>query len=246
MRHRQTTATLGRSPAHRKAMLRNMVTDLLRHEKIQTTAAKAKVLRPLAERMITLGKRESLHARRHAARVIRDKDVLRKLFDDLAPRYAERPGGYTRITKLATRPGDRADMAVIEFVEAELKQRKRKRKKKTGPRTASQDTVAAVPTETVVESDDDAAAAELAAAESDVAVAESPESEPEVAAADSLESESEPEVAAADSSESDGDVSDDEVAEEPDSAAAGDVDRGASQDDEANADDSSDDDENER
>ena len=146
MRHRRTTATLGRSPAHRKAMLRNMVTDLLRHEKIRTTEVKAKVLRPLAERMITLGKRESLHARRHAARVIRDKAVLRKLFDDLAPRYAERPGGYTRIVKLSSRPGDHADMALIELVETKMQPRKRKPKRKTGPRTAAQDSAtAAVP-----------------------------------------------------------------------------------------------------
>ncbi len=164
MRHRRTTATLGRAPAHRKAMLRNMVTDLLRHEKIRTTEAKAKVLRPLAERMITLGKRESLHARRHAARIIRDKAVLRKLFDDLAPRYAERPGGYTRITKLSARPGDQANMAVIELVEAELQQRKRKRKKKTGPRTASQDTVAAVVPE-AADVDEDAEVAEASASE---------------------------------------------------------------------------------
>ena len=164
MRHRQTTATLGRTPAHRKAMLRNMVTDLLRHEKIRTTEAKAKVLRPLAERMITLGKRESLHARRHAARIIRDKAVLSKLFDDLAPRYAERSGGYTRIIKLSSRPGDRADMAIIELVEAELPQRKRK--KKTGPRTASQDTVAA---ETTSNIDEDAPSSDLPEVDATVA-----------------------------------------------------------------------------
>ncbi len=179
MRHRQTTATLGRTPAHRKAMLRNMVTDLLRHEKIRTTEAKAKVLRPLAERMITLGKRESLHARRHAARIIRDKAVLRKLFDDLAPRYAERSGGYTRIIKLSSRAGDRANMAVIELVEAELPQRKRKRKKKTGPRTASQDTVAA---ETTADIDDDApssdpAEADTTGAEGDVVDEVAPQEE---------------------------------------------------------------------
>ncbi len=169
MRHRRTTATLGRAPAHRKAMLRNMVTDLLRHEKIRTTEAKAKVLRPLAERMITLGKRESLHARRYAARIIRDKTVLSKLFDDLAPRYAERLGGYTRIIKLSSRPGDRADMAVIELVEAELPQRKRKPKKKAGPRTASQDTVAA---EAIPDTDDAASSSDLAEADADANVAE--------------------------------------------------------------------------
>ncbi len=118
MRHRKKVAKLGRAAPHRNAMLRNLVTDLLRHERVTTTLAKAKAVRPLAERMVTLGKRDTLHARRHAARVIRDKDVLRKVFSELAPRYAERPGGYTRIMRLETRKGDRASMAIIELVEA--------------------------------------------------------------------------------------------------------------------------------
>jgi large subunit ribosomal protein L17 len=162
-------------------MLRNMVTSLLRHGQVRTTQPKAKALRPLAERMITLGKRESLHARRHAARVIRDKDVLRQLFDELAPRYAERPGGYTRIIKLPARSGDGADMAIIQLVEAEMTQKKKRKKpkKKGGPRTAAED--AAV-----------AAAAAQAAAEAD-AVAEEPEvaeSEDEGAAGASEENKS--------------------------------------------------------
>jgi len=118
MRHRKKVAKLGREADHRKAMLRNLVTDLLKHERVTTTLAKAKAVRPFAERMVTLGKRDTLHARRHAARFIRDKDVVRKVFNDLAPRYAERPGGYTRIMKLDTRAGDRAQMAIIEMVEA--------------------------------------------------------------------------------------------------------------------------------
>lgn len=118
MRHRNKVVKLGRTAAHRDAMLRNLTTDLLRHGRVQTTLAKAKAVRSVAERMVTLGKRDTLHARRHAARVIRDKDVVRKLFDELAPRYAQRPGGYTRILKLATRKGDRAEMAILELVEA--------------------------------------------------------------------------------------------------------------------------------
>ena len=118
MRHRKKVAKLGREAPHRKAMLRNLATDLLRHERVTTTLVKAKAVRSLAERMVTLGKRDTLHARRHAARVIRDKDVLSKVFNDLAPRYAERPGGYTRIMRLDTRAGDRAQMAIIEMVEA--------------------------------------------------------------------------------------------------------------------------------
>jgi len=118
MRHRKTTPQLGRTASHRDAMLRNLCTSLLRHERVQTTLAKAKAVRPLAERMVTLGKRDTLHSRRRATRVIRDKAVVRKLFDDLAPRYAQRPGGYTRILKLQRRKGDDAEMAIIELVEA--------------------------------------------------------------------------------------------------------------------------------
>ena len=118
MRHRKKVAKLGREADHRKALLRNLATDLLKHERVTTTLAKAKAVRPFAERMVTLGKRDTLHARRHAARFIRDKDVVRKVFSELAPRYAERPGGYTRIMRLDTRAGDRAQMAIIELVEA--------------------------------------------------------------------------------------------------------------------------------
>ena len=118
MRHRKKGAKLSRESAHRNALLRNLATDLLRHERITTTVAKAKAVRRVAERLVTLGKRDTLHARRHAARVIRDDAVVRKVFNELAPRYAERPGGYTRIMRLESRKGDRAEMAVIEMVEA--------------------------------------------------------------------------------------------------------------------------------
>ena len=97
--------------------MRNMATSLFRHERIETTTAKAKELRPFAERLITLGKRGDLHARRLAGRLIADRDVLGKLFDDIGPRFAERPGGYTRILKLGNRRGDAAEMALIELVD---------------------------------------------------------------------------------------------------------------------------------
>jgi len=97
-------------------MLRNMATSLFRHERITTTTARAKELRPYAERLITLARRGDLHARRLAARRIADREILGKLFDDIGPRYAERPGGYTRILKLGNRQGDAADMALIELV----------------------------------------------------------------------------------------------------------------------------------
>ena len=117
MNHRKTGRKLGRTSAHRKALFRNMVTSLLEHERIQTTDAKAKELRGVAERMITLGKKGTLHARRQALRTIRSKDVTSKLFDELADRYRDRPGGYTRVIKLGQRPGDAAPMAIIELVD---------------------------------------------------------------------------------------------------------------------------------
>jgi large subunit ribosomal protein L17 len=116
MRHKVAGRKLGRSSAHRKALYRNLVTDLLNYEKITTTEAKAKEIRSLAERMITLGKEGELHSRRRALSFILDKKVTEKIFNELAPRYAERRGGYTRITRLGPRLGDWAPMAQIELV----------------------------------------------------------------------------------------------------------------------------------
>lgn len=116
MRHRKKGRKLSRSPSHRRATLRNMATSLFRHERIETTTAKAKELRPYAERLITLARRGDLHSRRLAARKIQDRQVLGKLFEDIAPRFMERPGGYTRILKLGNRKGDAAEMSLIELV----------------------------------------------------------------------------------------------------------------------------------
>ena len=118
MRHLKQGRKLGRTTAHRKALFRNLVTALLGHERIITTEAKAKELRRIADKLVTLGKRGDLHARRQALRVIRSNAVVRKLFDDVAPRFADRHGGYTRILRLGYRPGDAAAMAVIELVDA--------------------------------------------------------------------------------------------------------------------------------
>jgi large subunit ribosomal protein L17 len=107
---------LGKPTAHRKAMLRNLVTDLLREERISTTECRAKEAGREAEKMITLGKRGDLHARRQALAVIYDESVVKKLFDDIAPRYAERHGGYTRILKLGPRRGDSAEVVFLELV----------------------------------------------------------------------------------------------------------------------------------
>ena len=119
MRHLKAGRKLGRTSAHRKALFRNMVTALIRRERIRTTLAKAKELRGKVEKTITLGKKGTLHARRHALQLVADKDSLKKLFGSLAERYATRPGGYTRIIKLGHRLGDDAPMAFIELVDRE-------------------------------------------------------------------------------------------------------------------------------
>jgi len=117
--------------SHRLAVLRNMVTSLIEHERIQTTDTRAKELRRLAEKMVTLGKRGDLHARRHALRVIREKQVAKKLFEEIAPRFAQISGGYTRIIKLGRRHGDNAPVSIIEFsVAAPSDDKKPKKKKK--------------------------------------------------------------------------------------------------------------------
>jgi len=115
--HRIDGRKLGRPTDHRLALFRNLVTDLLRHEKIITTEAKAKEVRGLAERVITMGKRGDLHARRRAMGFVYDKKVVEKVFDELGPRYASRPGGYSRMVKLGPRLGDGARMAQLELVE---------------------------------------------------------------------------------------------------------------------------------
>src|SRR5256885_2943610 len=119
MRHQNNTMKLGRSADHRRALLANQVCALIEHQRIKTTLAKAKAVRPLAERMVTLGKKGSIHARRTAFATLRQKDAVKKLFDDIAQRSAERNGGYTRIVKLGRRKSDSAPMAFLEWVDAE-------------------------------------------------------------------------------------------------------------------------------
>jgi large subunit ribosomal protein L17 len=120
VRHRNQRGKLERTSAHRKALMRNQVTSLLDFERIETTDAKAKVLRRVADKMITLGKRGSLHARRQALSVIRDRSVTEKVFDQLAARYAARPGGYTRVLKTRQRVGDAAPMSIVELVDGQV------------------------------------------------------------------------------------------------------------------------------
>jgi large subunit ribosomal protein L17 len=127
MQHNRAGRKLGRTSAHRKALFRNQLTSLFLHERIQTTISKAKELRPLAEKLVTLGKRGGLHARRLALRDV-TQDAAKRLFDEIAPRFATRPGGYTRILKLGQRQGDAAEKAIIEFVDFDFAQRRAEKK----------------------------------------------------------------------------------------------------------------------
>ncbi len=172
MRHCNSGKRLGRNTSHRKAMLRNMVTSLFEHEKISTTDARAKELRPMAEKLITLAKRGDLHARRLVSAVVRDRKVVAKLFERIAPRYAERPGGYTRIIKLGHRLGDNAPLSLITLVEEEYAPKAPKKTAKPAPEKKTAPVPVAAP---VVEAPLEA---EVAAAEASVAVAEGTDAEP--------------------------------------------------------------------
>ncbi len=129
MRHRVKSQRLGRDTAQRKALLRNMTTSFLEKERMRTTLSKAKAIRPVAEKMITLAKTNTLHTRRQALRFIYKKDVVKKLFEDIGPRFQERPGGYTRIIKIGPRAGDGTEMAMIELVGSEFKKKEKKKEK---------------------------------------------------------------------------------------------------------------------
>jgi large subunit ribosomal protein L17 len=120
MRHQRSGKKLGRDSSHRRALYANLASQLIEHERIQTTLAKAKAVKPLAEQMITLGRRGDIHARRQAVAFLGSKDIVHKLFDELGPRYAERPGGYSRIIRLGPRPGDAAEMVYLELVDTPL------------------------------------------------------------------------------------------------------------------------------
>jgi large subunit ribosomal protein L17 len=129
MRHLKAGFKLGRNPAHRRATLRNLVTNIIERERVKTTLTRAKAARPLVEHMISLGKRDTLHARRQAAAFLLTPAATKKLFADLAPRFADRPGGYTRIVHVGWRIGDGARLAVLELLGSELKKKEKKPKK---------------------------------------------------------------------------------------------------------------------
>lgn len=117
MRHNRRGRKLGRTSSHRRALFRNQLASLIQHERIVTTVEKAKELRPIAERLVTQGKAGTVHARRQVGRWVGSRDLIKRLFDEIAPRFKERPGGYLRIIKLGRRQGDNAELAVLEFVD---------------------------------------------------------------------------------------------------------------------------------
>ena len=180
MRHQRTGKKLGRDSSHRRALYANLTAELIEHERIKTTVTKAKAVKPIAEQMITLGRRGDMHARRQAVAFLGSKDIVHKLFAELGPRYAERPGGYSRIVRLGPRPGDSAEMVYLELVDTPLVF-------KTRGEEAPAETAAAVTEPEEAEAVDDA---EESADESE---ADAETSEPEAEAA-TEEAEAEPEA----------------------------------------------------
>ena len=130
MRHHKAGLKLNRTSSHRNAMFRNMVTSLFKHDRIRTTDTKAKELKRWADNLITLAKRGDLHARRRALSIVREKDVVHKLFNDVENRFSDTKSGYTRVVRLGRRPGDAAPMSLVELVSAETEKKKKERKKK--------------------------------------------------------------------------------------------------------------------
>jgi large subunit ribosomal protein L17 len=195
MRHQRSGKKLGRDSAHRKALYANLTGALIEHGRIKTTLTKAKAVKPIAEQMITLGRRGDLHARRQAVAFLRSKDVVHKLFAEVAPQFEGRPGGYLRIVKLGPRSGDAADMAYLELVDSTLVFKTRLR-----PEEAE-----------AVADEEDAEAADLE--EADEAELE-PEAEADVAEAEDVEADAEAELAA----EEPAAEAEEAEAEEPDDA----------------------------
>ena len=165
-------ARLGGSPAHQKLILANLAKALFEHDKITTTEAKARLLRPYAERLITKAKKGDLHNRRQVLAVLRDKDIVFRLFDEIAPNYENRPGGYTRIIKAGNRKGDNAPMAVIELVEALTVQQTAVREAEAATKRASKKTAAPAPAKAEAPAAEEAPAADAEATEAEATEAE--------------------------------------------------------------------------
>ena len=169
MRHQRAGKKLGRDSAHRKALYSNLAGALIEHGRIKTTITKAKAVKPIAEQMVTLGRRGDLHARRQATAFLRSRDVVHHLFAQVAPRFKDRPGGYTRIIRLGPRPGDAAEMVYLELVDDEY-----------APKERAAAATAAEPAAVVVETPDE----EAEAAEADEVEADEVEAEPDEEVAD--------------------------------------------------------------
>jgi large subunit ribosomal protein L17 len=149
MRHARSGKKLGRDSAHRKALYSNLAGALIEHGRIKTTVTKAKAVKPIAEQMITLGRRGDLHARRQATAFLRSRDVVHKLFAEVAPRFKDRPGGYARIIKIGPRPGDAAEMVYLELVDEEYVEKQRE--ERTPEVASAEPAAAAVPVESAEE-----------------------------------------------------------------------------------------------
>jgi large subunit ribosomal protein L17 len=176
MRHQRAGKKLGRDASHRKALYANLAGALIEHGRIRTTVTKAKAVKPIAEQMITLGRRGDIHARRQAVAFLRSKDVVHRLFDEVAPRFKDRPGGYARIVKIGPRPGDAAEMAYLELVDEEYEPRERPRRAEAAP--ATPEPAAEEPPATEAEAVEESVAAEEP--EESSTVAETPDDdEPE-------------------------------------------------------------------
>jgi large subunit ribosomal protein L17 len=173
VRHARSGKKLGRDSAHRKALYSNLAGALIEHGRIKTTVTKAKAVKPIAEQMITLGRRGDLHARRQATAFLRSRDVVHKLFAEVAPRFKDRPGGYARIIKIGPRPGDAAEMVYLELVDEEYVEKQREER--------TPEPVASVPVEATEEAPDtEAEAVEEPVADADEPEVDEPESdEPE-------------------------------------------------------------------
>jgi large subunit ribosomal protein L17 len=179
VRHARAGKKLGRDSAHRKALYSNLAGALIEHGRIKTTVTKAKAVKPLAEQMITLGRRGDLHARRQATAFLRSRDVVHHLFAEVAPRFKDRPGGYTRIVKIGPRPGDAAEMAYLELVDEEYVAQLREERQTA---VAEPEAEAEEAADTEAEAGEEPAAdEEPAAADEDEAPAEEPDAEPDEA-----------------------------------------------------------------
>jgi large subunit ribosomal protein L17 len=213
MRHQRSGKKLGRDAAHRKALYANLTGALIEHGRIKTTVTKAKAVKPIAEQMITLGRRGDLHARRQAVAFLRSKDVVHKLFTEVAPQFEGRPGGYLRIVKLGPRPGDAAEMAYLELVDSPLVFKTRlPLEDYVGARDEGVEDDATPEAEETAEAE-----AETAEAEGEeVAEDESEDADPEAEADVAVEEPSAEAEAAAESEDSSTDVADDD-AEQPES-----------------------------